>query len=587
MDGVHTVGRTFAPSQTVRDGNAPAATFPAGISELFGWIGIDVGEWSEFSDISAAVGATPTAGERRLAAAVAGAAAGYTCGPVEGGRVAAISGALAYPGGHPVCGVDDGRRAPGGERVGAIAASVGAIAHESGARRRAARDETPCEVTGTACDMHFSMHVLGAGVSHWHSIAALGIILMPTLRVGGQLVPVRIADTFISRFLGVWASRGLEPVLLLNCRSVHSFGLRRSLQVIFFDRGFRVISVRPVLRPWRIAFVSGAAHVLESPLSLPIRRGEVIPLLDSHRRGVALRGVALNGKALPESDQRAPRGVAFVEALMTLPLLLFIGFVVIQIGLLWHAKYAVIHAVHVAARHASVHHGSDQAIRDGVIQGLMPFVSKADDVSELPSALFRSASELALGQAMGWIRWEVLSPTRQSFVDWGSAADPVLSPGSTSQEVEIPAVGLMGLTRRRLPFSGVRERVGGLPVGVVSGQTLVEANNLKINLRVGVPLQLPVAGRLLARSLSWWSGCGWSLSPRSDQLGLISYGAGADASLISNSLECRALAARDIHGKWQPRWPVEASAVIQMQSNARRSGMVLRDRQSQTPVEAR
>lgn len=404
---------------------------------------------------------------------------------------------------------------------------------------------------------------------------------MPAMRVGGRLIPVRIADTFISRFLGVWASRGREPVLLLNCRSVHSFGLRRSLQVVFFDCEFRVISVQPVLRPWRIAFVSGAAHVLESPSSLPIRGGEVIPLLECHRREVAL-----NGEVLPESDHGAPRGAAFVEALMTLPILLFIGFVVIQIGLLWHAKYAVIHAVHVAARHASVHHGSDHAIRDGVIQGLMPFVSKADDVSELPSALFRSASELALGQAMGWIRWEVLSPTRQSFVDWGSAADPLLSPGSTPQEVEIPAVGLMGLTRRRLPSSGVRERVGGLPVGVVSGQTLVEANNLKINLRVGVPLQLPVAGRLLARSLSWWSGCGWSLSPRSDQLGLISFGVGADASLISNSLECRALAARDIHGNWQPRWPVEASAVIQMQSNARRSVMVLRDRQSQTPVEA-
>ena len=122
-------------------------------------------------------------------------------------------------------------------------------------------------------------------------------------------------------------------------------------------------------------------------------------------------------------------------------------------------------------------------------------------------------------------------------------------------------------------------RLDGLPVGSASGQTLIDANNLKVYFQVGIPLRLPVAGKLLAKTLALWQGCGWSFNPPDDRLGLVNFGSGATPSLLSSSVECRSLAARDLSGDWRPRWPVGASAIIQMQSNARQSLMVLRDRQ--------
>lgn len=278
-----------------------------------------------------------------------------------------------------------------------------------------------------------------------------------------------------------------------------------------------------------------------------------------------------------------PAGMSIVESLLALPVLLFAGFVIVQIGLLWHAKFAVSHAALIAARHASLLYGSEAAVRDGVIQGLFPLMGRAKAVSEVHTAIFKSGTEVTQGIVMGWIRWEILSPTRQSFSDWGAPGDPILSPGVSPQDIEIPAHGVAGLARRKRPASGVAEIIQGLPVGVSSGQTLLEANNLKLHLQVGIPLQMPLAGPLLARVLGLWSGCGFGLRQPVHRVGLVDFGADADASWLNPSIECRALAAVDGQGHWRPRWPVEASATVQMQSNARQSMMRLRDRQ-QSPI---
>jgi hypothetical protein len=136
---------------------------------------------------------------------------------------------------------------------------------------------------------------------------------------------------------------------------------------------------------------------------------------------------------------------------------------------------------------------------------------------------------------------------------------------------------LQAVALRKMPASGVSGYVQGLPIGTASGQTLLEANNFKLNLRVGVPLQMPLAGPVLARALGLWSGCGWIQSSQKNLIGLVDFGQGVRASPLAASIECRALAARDAQGRWRPRWPIEAAAVIQMQSNARRSSMVLKD----------
>jgi len=358
-----------------------------------------------------------------------------------------------------------------------------------------------------------------------------------------------------------------EILLLANCSAVHTVGMSVKLQVIFLNAQGVVLRICPSLAPHRFRYHACARHVLEvKGKPLPIALGDAIH--------VAAVGSVSQVKSL------RPAGFSMIEVLIALPVLLMAAFGALQIGLLWHAKFAVSHAVHHAARHASLHHGSHDSIRDALVQGLVPLFGKSQSLTDLPRAVLRSGAELTQGLAMGYLQWEVLSPTRQSFSDWGEVGDPVLSPGVKSGDLEIPSSPLPALALRRKPRSGTSGVIDGLPIGNASGQTLLDANTMKLHLQVGVPLNLPIVGRVLARGLAMWEGCGVPASgDRQNKIGVTDFGVGADPLILSSRVECRALAARDLSGRWAPRWPVESSAVVRMQSHARQSVMRLRDRQ--------
>ena len=89
---------------------------------------------------------------------------------------------------------------------------------------------------------------------------------LPTTRVCGRRVPV--AATRTSRLLGLAlldrAAAG-EGLLIPRCRSIHTFGMRFALDVVFLDSAARAVSVRRPVPPRRIAADRRAGSVLELP----------------------------------------------------------------------------------------------------------------------------------------------------------------------------------------------------------------------------------------------------------------------------------------------------------------------------------
>lgn len=82
----------------------------------------------------------------------------------------------------------------------------------------------------------------------------------------GSEVPV--ATTRRSRLLGLaFLNReDAGPGLLIpDCRSVHTFGLRFPLDVVFLDGEGKVVDLRRAVPPRRIARCRVAAEVLELP----------------------------------------------------------------------------------------------------------------------------------------------------------------------------------------------------------------------------------------------------------------------------------------------------------------------------------
>jgi uncharacterized membrane protein (UPF0127 family) len=89
------------------------------------------------------------------------------------------------------------------------------------------------------------------------------------IEVIGLEVPV--ASAFPSRFLGLALlprERAGAGLLIPRCRSVHTFGMRFRLDVLFLDPQGTVIEARWDVPPRRIVRCPGAAAVLELPSPL-------------------------------------------------------------------------------------------------------------------------------------------------------------------------------------------------------------------------------------------------------------------------------------------------------------------------------
>jgi hypothetical protein len=79
---------------------------------------------------------------------------------------------------------------------------------------------------------------------------------------------VLVATTAVSRLLGLaLLDRGEAGggLLIPRCRSVHTFGMRFALDVVFLDAAGRVVEARMRLPPRRIVRCRRAAAVLELP----------------------------------------------------------------------------------------------------------------------------------------------------------------------------------------------------------------------------------------------------------------------------------------------------------------------------------
>ncbi len=92
---------------------------------------------------------------------------------------------------------------------------------------------------------------------------------LPRLGEDGGPV-VYVAATPRARLLGLAGLREVpypSALLILRCSSVHTFGMRFAIDVLFLDEHREVIGERRGMGPCRIAWRRGAKAVLEFPSS--------------------------------------------------------------------------------------------------------------------------------------------------------------------------------------------------------------------------------------------------------------------------------------------------------------------------------
>ena len=80
---------------------------------------------------------------------------------------------------------------------------------------------------------------------------------------------IRVAETSLSRIVGLLGKRGLEPgtgLLIIPSQAIHTVAMRFPIDVLFVDRNWKVIHLRHTMVPYRMTGIHWKAQcVLELP----------------------------------------------------------------------------------------------------------------------------------------------------------------------------------------------------------------------------------------------------------------------------------------------------------------------------------
>lgn len=71
---------------------------------------------------------------------------------------------------------------------------------------------------------------------------------------------------FLERFFGLLFAPPIkhnEALLIAPCASVHTFGMRYAIDVIFLDNDWKIVKMVKELKPWRVAGAKTASMTLE------------------------------------------------------------------------------------------------------------------------------------------------------------------------------------------------------------------------------------------------------------------------------------------------------------------------------------
>lgn len=262
-----------------------------------------------------------------------------------------------------------------------------------------------------------------------------------------------------------------------------------------------------------------------------------------------------------------PAGGGLAEVVISLPVVLILGLGLLQLFLIILRASLFQYSVSASARAiAASDLGTGVAGIELVLsQQMAPsFVRLKDLDGGLPHFLSppQAMKRYAVDRSLGYLSWDVVSPFKDSFYDW--------SAGSVDRLVPITAGEGSDL---RQPRSGSVGRVNSLPIGRLSGQSLLDASTLKIRVRMGMPLEIPLVGRLIAEGLSWAKGC--PVSNPKGRLGALDLGRPTLplGGLSPVSFEC-AMLIRSLN-EGRPRIPISAVGMALLQHPVRESALGL------------
>lgn len=172
------------------------------------------------------------------------------------------------------------------------------------------------------------------------------------------------------------------------------------------------------------------------------------------------------------------RGSAMVEFTVVGPIITLLGLALLQYSLMFFNKNQINHASFMAARAGTMAHARMDDIREAYLRAMVPLYGGGSNSTELADAKAKAKTDLD-----GNLRIDLISPTRESFEDWSAL--------HLEERYGVPAIPNAGLAHR------------DKNIGSKSGQSVQDANLLKIRVTHGYELKIPLVRGIYQHYLRW------------------------------------------------------------------------------------
>ncbi|MBC7512835.1 MAG: pilus assembly protein [Herminiimonas sp.] len=172
-----------------------------------------------------------------------------------------------------------------------------------------------------------------------------------------------------------------------------------------------------------------------------------------------------------------------LEFTVVAPIITLLGLGSIQYGMLFHAKNQYNHAAFMAARAGSIRNANLEQMRDAYARALIPLYGGGTNAGELATALQKARTAVAANTDI-----VMLNPTKESFLDWNDKDLQKKFHTSIGQHV--------------IPNGGLAFKKAAI-VPEASGQSIQDANLLKLRIMHGHKPGVPLIGAMYVRYLQW------------------------------------------------------------------------------------
>ena len=312
---------------------------------------------------------------------------------------------------------------------------------------------------------------------------------------GSHHLSLRVASEFFGRLRGLMLAPPLpadQGLLLTSCSSIHTCFMRDGVDVVYLDAHGVVTKCVSDLQPWR-------ASTSRLRSSLHLQRPVAVHALELAPGTIARLSIAPGSRLLHDAFVRPTpkaelgawrerrtlrqRGSAMLEFTVVAPIITLLGLGSIQYGMLFHAKNQYNHAAFMAARAGSIRNANLDQIRDAYERALIPMYGGGTTTAGLNEALKKA--RIAVAENTDIV---MLNPTRESFSDWNDKDLQKKFKTAAGQHV--------------IPNGGLAFKKAAI-VPAASGQSIQDANVLKLRIMHGYKPGVPVIGAMYMRYLKW------------------------------------------------------------------------------------